>query len=186
QYLFLRLPPPERVLALHRGHRLNCMGAPNGLRAGLGKAEVLDLSSFDELFHCARDVLDGHLRVDAVLVKQVNGFYSEPLQRLVRHLLDVLGPAVEAQPTWVPVGMELKPKLGGDHHFATKGLESFADEFFICIGAIYLGGIEKRDAPLHRSPDQGDHLFPGTDGRVAEAHPHTAEPERRYLQAALS
>ena len=49
------------------------MGAADGLRAGLGQAEVLDLAFPDQVLHRARDVLDRHVRVDAVLVEQVDG-----------------------------------------------------------------------------------------------------------------
>src|SRR5206468_12710370 len=63
--LRLRLPPPERVLALERSDRLNRMRAANRPHARLGEAEVLDLPCLDQLLHSPCDVFDRHVRIDA-------------------------------------------------------------------------------------------------------------------------
>ena len=49
-----------------------------------------------ELLDGAGDLLDGHLRVDPVLVEEVDGVDAEAAQRGVSHLADVLGPAGQA------------------------------------------------------------------------------------------
>ena len=72
QHLRLRLAPPQRVLALQRGHRLHRVRAADRLHARLRQAEVLDLALADQLLHRARDVLDRHVRIDAVLVEEVD------------------------------------------------------------------------------------------------------------------
>ena len=51
------------------------------LRAGFGQAEVLDLALADQLLHRAGHVLDRHVRIDAVLVEQVDGVGLEALER---------------------------------------------------------------------------------------------------------
>jgi len=56
---------------------------------------MLHLARVDQLLHRARHVLDRHLRVDPMLVEQVDGVGLEPPQRGVGDLLDVLRPAVE-------------------------------------------------------------------------------------------
>src|SRR6266542_747942 len=81
QDLLLRLAPPERVLALQRGHRLDSMRPADRLDASLRESEVPDLPLRDQLLHRAGDVLDRHVRVDAVLVEQVDRVGAEPLQR---------------------------------------------------------------------------------------------------------
>ena len=58
---------------------------------------MLDLALPDQLLHRARHVLDRHVRVDAVLVEQVDGIDLEPLERALGDLLDVLRPAVQAR-----------------------------------------------------------------------------------------
>ena len=71
-HLLLRLPPPQRIFALNCGERLDRVGAANGIYARLGKSEVLDLTGLDQFLHRARHVFDGHVRIDAVLVVEVD------------------------------------------------------------------------------------------------------------------
>ena len=53
---------------------MNRVSATNRLHARFGKAEVLDLTRADQIFHRARDLFDWHLRVDAVLIARLRGF----------------------------------------------------------------------------------------------------------------
>ena len=48
---------------------------------GFGKAEVLDLTFPNQVLHRSRHVFDRHLRVDTVLVEQIDGIDPEPLER---------------------------------------------------------------------------------------------------------
>ena len=75
------------------------MGAADGLHARFGEAEVLDLAFLNQFLHRARHVFDGHVRVDAVLIEQVDDVDLEPLERAFDGLLDVLRPAVQARRT---------------------------------------------------------------------------------------
>ena len=79
-----------------RRDRLDGVRAADRLHAGLREAEVLDLALADQVLHGAGDVLDRHVRVDAVLIEEVDAVDLEPLERAVGDLLDVLGPAVQA------------------------------------------------------------------------------------------
>src|SRR3569832_987943 len=83
QNFLLRLAPPKGIFALEGSHRLDGMGAANRLRAGFGKAEMLDLTLLIELFDRSRDLFDRHVRIDAMLVKQVDAVSLEPLERLL-------------------------------------------------------------------------------------------------------
>ena len=53
-----------------------------------------DLAGPYELLHRARHVLDRHVRIDAVLIEQIDHVGAQALQSLVRDLTDALGPAV--------------------------------------------------------------------------------------------
>ena len=55
-----------------RRDRLDRVRAPDRLHARFGKAEVLDLACLDQVLHRAGDVLDRHVRVDAVLVEEID------------------------------------------------------------------------------------------------------------------
>ena len=73
RYHFLfRSPRPQRVFALQRGERLDGVGAPDRLHASFGKAEVLDLASLNQIFHRTRYVFDWYVRVNPMLIEQVD------------------------------------------------------------------------------------------------------------------
>ena len=55
------------------------------------------LPGANQLLHRARDVLDRHVRVDAVLVEEVDRLGLEPPERRLGDLADVLGPAVHSR-----------------------------------------------------------------------------------------
>ena len=82
----LGLAPPQRIFALQGGNGLHGVGAADRLDAGLGQAEMLDLAFRDQLLDRAGHVLDRHVRVDPVLVEQVDRLDAEPLQRAVDRL----------------------------------------------------------------------------------------------------
>src|SRR6185437_8425633 len=67
QHFSFRPSPPQRVLALQGGHGLDCVGAPNGARAGFREAEVLDLARTYQVLHRTGNLFDRHRRIDAVL-----------------------------------------------------------------------------------------------------------------------
>ena len=76
--LGLRGPPPQRVLGLQRGDGLHGVGAADRARRRLRHPEVADLPGLDQVAHGAGGVLDGDLRVDAVLVEQVDVVDAQP------------------------------------------------------------------------------------------------------------
>ena len=76
----------------------------------------------------------------------------QALERGLDHLLDVLRPAVE------PAGFDVEAELGGDDDLVAEGRERFADELFVRVRAVDLGGIEERDALLVGGTDDLDAL----------------------------
>ena len=71
--------PPERVLALDRGDGLHGVGAADGGGRRFGHAVVADLPGLDEGLDGAGELLDGCVRVDAVLVVDVDRLDAEAL-----------------------------------------------------------------------------------------------------------
>ena len=65
---------------MESGEGLDGMGATDGFCAGLGKPEVLDLACLNQLFHSAGDVFYRHVRIDAVLIEEVDRLDFEPLE----------------------------------------------------------------------------------------------------------
>src|ERR1700692_327071 len=76
--------------------------------------------------------------------------------------------------TWwrSPPGHEVEPAL--------------RHEVFVCEGTIAFGGVEKCDATFDSRPDQRDHFLLVACRTVANGHSHTAEPESRDFQVAVS
>ncbi len=117
EHLLLRAAPPQRVLALDGGHRLDGVGTADRLCGGLGQAEVLDLALVDQVFDRAGDLLYGHVGVDPVLVEQVDSLDAQAGQGCVCGLLDQLGPA---RTDMLAGGVDL-PELRGHDHLVTDG-----------------------------------------------------------------
>src|SRR6266403_5727674 len=85
-----------------------------------------------------------------------------------------------------PLGSGLQPNLVAITTWSRTGVQRFAHEFFVCEGTIAFGGVEKCDATFDSRPDQRDHFLLVACRTVANAHSHTAEPESRDFQVAIS
>ena len=72
QQFRLRVTRPKRVLGLQGGDGVDGVGPTDRGGAGLGQADVPDLALGDQLGQGADGVLDGRVRVDPVLVVQVD------------------------------------------------------------------------------------------------------------------
>ena len=77
QHRRLDAAAPQRVLALHRADGLDRVRATDGLRGSFRQPEMAHLACGDEVLHGASDLLDGHIRVDPVLVEEVDGVDAE-------------------------------------------------------------------------------------------------------------
>jgi len=133
-------------------------------------------SELSKVVVSSRDVLDRHVRIDAVLVVQVDRIDSQALERLLGHPPDVLGPAVESER--LPVRIEFEAELGGDRHPIAEWRERLAQEVRVRERAVDLSGIEERHATLHGRAYQGDHVVPIACRSEAGAHAHAPEANR--------
>jgi hypothetical protein len=131
----------------------------------------------------SRDLFDGHLRVQPVLIEQLDGFEAQPLQASLGSLPDSFGAAVK--PGHLPA-LVVEAELGGDHHLVPHRGERFPRQFLIDEWPVSLGGIEQGDAPLHGLAGQLDHRLPIRVWAAMVVHPHAPEAEGRYFQRVLS
>lgn len=76
-HVLLRPAPQHRVFVLHGGDRQRRMRAPQRVQAHLGEAPMADLALAHKALHGARNILDGHVGIDAVLIEQVDAVRAQ-------------------------------------------------------------------------------------------------------------
>lgn len=120
--------------------------ATDGLRAGLAEAEVLHLARLDQFLDGARDVLDRHVRIDAVLVEDIDLVNAQVAQAVVGDRADVVRAAVETQALLGPREAE----LGGQHDLVAEVAHGGAKQNLVVARApaVELGGVEEGDAQV--------------------------------------
>jgi len=185
KYLLLGLPPPQRIFALDRGDRLDCMSTTDCLYARLGKSEVFHLAFPDEVLHRAGDVFDRNVRVHTVLIEEIDGIDLEPLERGLGNLLDVLRPTIQT-PLLPRIRIEIEAELGCDHDLSADRSQGFAYELFIRERTVDFSGVEECDSTFDGGPNEGDHLSLVRSRTVAKAHAHAAKSDGRDFQFAVS
>ena len=68
------------------------------------RPKCLTLPCLNQILHRSGDVFDRHVRVNPMLIEQVDDIHLEPLERALDGLLDVLRPAVQARRPFIPRG----------------------------------------------------------------------------------
>ena len=118
------------------------MSAAEGLGRGLGHAEMPDLALGDEVLDRARDILDRHAGIDAVLVEQVDGVDPQPLQRALAGGADAFGPARHALVA-PGIRIDVEAELGRDHHLVANRPQRLADQLLIGERPVDFSGVEE-------------------------------------------
>jgi hypothetical protein len=85
----------------------------NRLRRRLRNPQVTYLAGLDQLGHGSPGLIYGSIRIDPMLVVEVDVIYPETLQGIVAGLSYVLGPPVDTQPCTIL--RTLVAELGGEH-----------------------------------------------------------------------
>src|ERR1051325_7528691 len=150
------------------------MGAANRLYARLRKAKMPYFALGDQVLHYASDVLDGHFRINAMLIKEI--YYLDPkaFKRGIADFPNVFGPAIHAV---LPADLWIngEAELGGDDHSVTHGPKRSADNFFIGERSVRLSGIKESDSAVHRLTNECDPLLFGECMIIAEIQSHAAK-----------
>src|ERR1700740_1710282 len=102
---------PKRVLALQGRHRMDFRGAPKRFRPGFRQADRSDLARRNELGHGTNRFLDRNIRINAMLIIEVNRFDAQALKARVASAANIRGRTIEAADS---VRTETEAKLGGD------------------------------------------------------------------------
>ena len=178
--VLLWVPLHEGILGLNRAHRLHCVSPADGRGARLRKAEVQHLALSDQLFDRAGDVLDRDVRVDAMLVQQIDTVGAEALERAIDDCLDVLGAAVQT----TSASFDVEAELRRDPDAVANWRERFTDKLLAGVGPVHFGGIEERHASLMRFAENFDAFASVCRRSVVGADAHGASADFRDLQCA--
>lgn len=141
------------------------------------------LAFSDQVFDCARDLFDGHRRIDTVLVEQIDTVGAQALQRGVSHCADMLWSTVEASPSGAGNQVDVETEFGGDHHLVADWLQGLAEQLFIAERSVGLGGVEQVHATFVGGADQFDHVLLVGGRAVDLSHVHAAKTECGHFQA---
>jgi hypothetical protein len=151
--------------------------------AGLGQPDVADLALGDELGQRTDGVLDGRVRVDPVLVVQIDVIGAQPLEGTLDGDTDIRRATVDD--ARAAAGVRDEAELRRQHHTVAAVLDGPADEFLVGERTVDLGGVEVGDAEVQRSVDGANRLgvAAGSDVVVAR-HRHGAESYARDVKSA--
>jgi hypothetical protein len=134
-----------------------------------------------QLGHGADRVLDGCVRVDPVLVVQVDVIRAQPTQRPFDRGTDVRGAAVEI--AWSAAGMGDHSELCRHHYLVATALDGSPDEFLVGVRPVDLGGVDERHTEVERAMDRADGLgIVATRPGIAERHPHRTQTDAGHVQ----
>src|ERR1700726_1080301 len=114
---------------------MHLRGAPQCLRRSFGESQVANLTLSHQLRHGADSLLNRSIRIDAVLVIEVNGFNPQAPKAGFTGLAHIIGLAVEPAYRRI-LRVTDNPKLRGENNLVPLALDGFSDKFFILEGAI--------------------------------------------------
>ncbi len=81
---------------------------------------MLNFPFLNWVLHRSRYVFDGHVRINTMLIEQIDGIDPESLERGLGDLPDVLGPTIKGWRSLHSSGIgfrtEVKTELRGNHH----------------------------------------------------------------------
>src|SRR5512135_3925560 len=125
--LVLGIAAPQRILSLQSSDRVDRVSPADGRGCRFAQAEVAHLPLLHQLRHRADGVFDGDVRIDTMLVEEVDVVDSQPSERAFARLAHVRGAAVYA-PSSFTVRATNEAKLRGHVHFVTPCTDRLADQ----------------------------------------------------------
>lgn len=87
---------------------------------------MLDLALGDQILDGAGDVFDGHLGINAVLIKQIDAIGAQTLQRGLGHGADMFRAAVGSAAACAGDQVYIEAELGGDDDLLADRLQGLA------------------------------------------------------------
>src|SRR6267142_5999943 len=110
---------PKRILTLQRYDRVDFLSAPQRLRAGFRQSDRSDLARRNEFGQRANGFLDRNVRINAMLIIEIDRFDAQPTKARVARTADILGRTIHAPDS---VGTDTEAKLSRDDDAVARNL----------------------------------------------------------------
>src|SRR6185312_5354788 len=134
----------------------------------------------DEIADSPCDILYRNIRVDAVLVEQVDGVDPKATERFIHRVPNALWPAGDPM-ILARFRIDVEPELGRDHRTVAERAQRFADHHLVGERAIDFGGVEEGYPTLDRVADQPHAVLLRKACPVTLANAHAAKADRRHF-----
>src|SRR6266851_782368 len=121
---------------------MNFHGATQGFGTGFRQTQSAHFAGGNKFGHGAHGFLDGNVRIDTMLIVEVDGFYAEAFKASVTGAADVRRRAIESASG--ALGIDAEAELSGhDNTFARNLAEKFTEQLFVLKRPVNFGGVEK-------------------------------------------
>src|SRR5205085_5857616 len=160
------------------------MRPPDGVRTCFGQTEIAHLAGANQLSHRTNGFFNRCLRIDPMLVIEVDAIKTEPAQTRFARLLHVLRFAANSAKTrrvWVAQDSELRR----DDNSMAFAANSASEQLLIGVRTINVGGIEEGNPKVNCAIDSGER-FHIVVVAVKFRHAHTAESDCRNNRSPAS
>src|SRR5262249_13969450 len=160
---------------LHRRDGLNGMSPAYRLCAGFRKAKMFHFACLNQIAYGTGNFFDWHLRIDAMLVEQIDCVNLETFKRRFSNLFDMVRLAIDSNGMGTAVRIEFIPKLGRNDDLVAHWKEGLAHQLFVLEGTINFRCIEEGHAQVDCFSEQRDYLRSVFYGAIRPAHTHAAK-----------
>src|SRR6266702_5963159 len=147
---------------------------------------MLDLTLGDQVLDGTGNIFDRHLRIDTMLVEEINAVSPQPRQTGIRYGLDVLGSAIGSHAAFAGLHVNVKAELGCDSYLIANRCQRLSDKLLVDPGAINLSRVEQCHATVVSGANELNHLLLVGRRSISGAHAHASKSECRYLKIAVS
>src|SRR5207302_11458590 len=125
---------PKRILALQSRNRMDFRRAPQCLRTCLGKANRSDLACGNKFGHRANGFFDRNVRINAMLIIQIDRFDAHPANARVASTADTPWRAIHASDA---VRIEAEAKLSRYQYVLARNLmQEMPEQFLYLVRAV--------------------------------------------------
>src|SRR5262245_25408876 len=103
------------------------MSSSDRRRARLGETEMAHFALFDQIAHRSGYVLDGDIRINTMLIEQIDRLETQALERSICNCADVLGATVDSGRRHRAPRLDFQPEFRGNHDGVAERRNALAE-----------------------------------------------------------